>query len=699
MKKCEFELSGKKLVCVGNWAGLLLSVLFVFVFCYCYVRAEQFLYHWDYAGYWILWEQFRRMLVEGHVLRALNALRISLIDSDYNLLPIVVPSVIGTWLGSSRWAYIASMALSYYIPLNILMQLMLQQLVGELTLKQRYLIGIATLSFVPFWAPVLRGYPDLVGLVCMVVALLIAVRNDFTQASYRQAIWLGFTLWLVFAMRRWYLYTAVTMSLSLPLFNWFWHLEMGTVDRQQMISRVKRLVANCLVAGVTCVLLICMLQYKWLHRILSSDYSVLYVAYNFGRGTAINLLVRTLGKLNVIWFIGTLSLFGLLSRKGKLFLLFCLFNLVASFCLFTCTQSPGVQHRLPFVFWIFIMVVGSWLQLENRWSTLGAKRVVWIVISVMVASQLGGFVMGLLPLSIAKDGRIHRAWFPGSCYPIRMKNYSSYLQLLDFIAALPDRDTVAVFSSSDVLSDDMLTVALTKRDSALSGKVLQASQVDARDQFRPEVLLASYVVVVDPVQTHLRPDDQLVIAAPAISILRQEDIGQAYTKLPLSFELDRGATALIYKKSRIFAPDEVVSFFSKFYKRYPEWQKLYDTPTMQFYLRSHIRQLGDVWGHFSLSSEGDAILTHPGENIPTVVVAHKPSTVIGMVFTSTNCSCNQEDDIIIQLRDSCHALVSEVYLPHGASKRVQLPNELQELEINISKHRLSGCDAVKIELF
>ena len=124
MKKCEFELSGKKLVCVGNWAGLLLSVLFVFVFCYCYVRAEQFLYHWDYAGYWILWEQFRRMLVEGHVLRALNALRISLIDSDYNLLPIVVPSVIGTWLGSSRWAYIASMALSYYIPLNILMQLM-----------------------------------------------------------------------------------------------------------------------------------------------------------------------------------------------------------------------------------------------------------------------------------------------------------------------------------------------------------------------------------------------------------------------------------------------------------------------------------------------------------------------------------------------------------------------------------------------
>ena len=115
----------------------------------------------------------------------------------------------------------------------------------------------------------------------------------------------------------------------------------------------------------------------------------------------------------------------------------------------------------------------------------------------------------------------------------------------------------------------------------LSGNTLQehivyASHVDKRDHFIVDTLLTKYVIVCDPVQTHLSPMDQQVITVPAGLILAEEGIGRAYKRAPQVYDLGHGVKAYIFEKYRPFTFAEASSLFERFFSSYPEWRGEYE---------------------------------------------------------------------------------------------------------------------------
>jgi len=127
-----------------------------------------------------------------------------------------------------------------------------------------------------------------------------------------------------------------------------------------------------------------------------------------------------------------------------------------------------------------------------------------------------------------------------------------------------------VLSSNGVLSDDLIS---TLTNGAIDPDLVDSSQVDLRDKFRPSTLMARYVVVADPIQLHLGAGGQRVIWIPASEILSSTGIGAAYQKLPQDYLLANNVTANIYEKTRPFTVQEVTDFFTRFTTFYPDWTK------------------------------------------------------------------------------------------------------------------------------
>src|SRR5262249_52964433 len=84
----------------------------------------------------------------------------------------------------------------------------------------------------------------------------------------------------------------------------------------------------------------------------------------------------------------------------------------------------------------------------------------------------------------------------------------------------------------------------------VTGRILRTADVDRRDGFPLKLLNAEYVLVAVPIQYHLKPEDQRMIALPAEALLRRKNIGNAFEMLADSFLLDDQVKVYLFRKLR-----------------------------------------------------------------------------------------------------------------------------------------------------
>lgn len=135
-------------------------------------------------------------------------------------------------------------------------------------------------------------------------------------------------------------------------------------------------------------------------------------------------------------------------------------------------------------------------------------------------------------------------------YPL-VRNDLDVLQ--DILNTLRDitsqnHEPIYVLASSRIINDEIIQeAALQFKMEDLSRQILRSHHVDKRDGPPHHFLLAKYVIIADPVQYHLRPEDQRVIGMLATSILHQQQIGKHYRKLDYDFGLEKGIKVYIYE--------------------------------------------------------------------------------------------------------------------------------------------------------
>lgn len=646
-----------------------------------YVHSEQNIYYWDFNGYWRLWQDFGAQF-SHHPLQALNDVRHSIRNDDYNTLPVAITAIFSVLPVSSRMSYILSLFICYFVPSVVIFSLLCRRFSGDNSLTAKVLTLMLAATFCAFWAPTLRGYPDICGLIFVMLSVSYCAKNDLSmQQQAKQAMILGIVLWGPFLLRRWYAYTVVSLYFSLPILNFFLHAK-GNYSWK----RVSYLSLNFCIAGITSCVLAIIFQGPLLKRIIATNYAYIYSAYQSSFTYSVESLLKFSGP-----YLLPLLLFGILAacfggnKSQRTFVFFCLFNLLFSFFLFTRTQSPGMQHIMPFAMWSLLVagqgllwILGKLSQQSSKWGMITLVTVVALLIQLhtLFGFKLLQSVNNMLPIETL---------------PMHVDHYPDYIALEKRITQLTEHgDKVTVFSSNDVLNDDMLNT-LSHRN--LENSITYTSQVDLRDGINLNALQSRYVIVTSPVQIHLNADGQRVITIPVEAILNHQNIGQAFKRMQPEYKLSNGVSAWVYQRVRSFTPQEVQDFLQSFYQYYPQWKSIYSQAIVLSSMSAQVKE-GDVWGAFSVNEDG-VIYTHPGENTPTQIT-WVLNGVNQLLITSINTNCNQQDTIKVAI-SGAGLPSSRVDVQKGQKAVLDItPWQGKLSTLSISKNHSAGCDSLNI---
>ena len=102
--------------------------------------------------------------------------------------------------------------------------------------------------------------------------------------------------------------------------------------------------------------------------------------------------------------------------------------------------------------------------------------------------------------------------------------------------------------------------------------------VDKRDAFNWNTAQADYLIVGDPVQTHLGEENQQVMALLAHDVLEGIGPGTAYEALPETFSLENGVTVRLYRRTRAWTAGDYCSISDRLTALYPDYAGLYAVP-------------------------------------------------------------------------------------------------------------------------
>lgn len=666
------------------------SILFCILFSASYVNLEQNIYFWDSSGYWHAWENFISLFKQSP-LKAMHELIASIRHQDYNLLPIAIPGIFSFCILPgipSRIAYIISIACIYFVPVVLLFQLPFSFFRKNRNLCSRLFLIIVPLTYAAFWAPTLRGYPDICGLIFIISSIIFSLKHDMSlKIDFKKSIMLGFFLIMPFLLRRWYAYTIITLYISIPLFNYFIFNELKYSKRKIFVAG-----SNFFIAALVSVFISLLMQGPLLRKIIGTNYSVIYSAYQLPFWNSVVNLFRGVGLYIIPFFIlGIISasLSMKVNRNKFAFMVFCLFNLFMSFLFFTRTQSPGMQHELPFSMWILFV---SCLGIDDIFNKIRSK--VALATSVAILSVCAFYVQASTFFADNDRDAFWGSVMPFKELPLHVDNFSAYQSLIRDMAGLThDGSNITILSSSGILNEEMID-SLSNHD--LLRHIAFTSQVDLRDKIKGLPYLSHYFIVTNPVQMHLRESGQRVIAIPSHQILEGYGIGKAFVRLPLEYKLSNGVTAYVYEKKRGFTSEEIKIFFDEFYKYYPEWRRLYDKPLVKAYFSAYDIKLGDKWGQFELSEDG-SILAHPGNNMPTDGM-WVLNGIDRISVASINTSCNTSDKIFVNF-DKNNTEGNRVSIKKGEilDISVQYLNAYPS-HFSIAKDVSSDCDAIRLYL-
>jgi len=398
------------------------------------------------------------------------------------------------------------------------------------------------------WVPTLRGYPDAGAATLFVLALTLHLRDPDAKSA-RSALGVGCLLALSIIFRRHFLYAALALTGTVVLHTLLVRALARPGRWRSLVREVLRLarwLALVALAGVTTTVLV---AYGFFERLRSQDFLSLYRSYEESLATVFRWYLPPYGW--IAWLAaGTGLLLGLrnpVHPQRATFL--ALLGGVSVLQWWLAVRQLGEQYTLQFTPTIVLglMLLGSTILRRIRRPVLTGVATLGLCYLVADAG------LGLASLNPGKDSPL-RPLFAGRWAPLDRENYEDILWLIKYLHRDPPQAPgtgVYVTASSHLLNPDMLRHAegaLFGRDKALIN-VLPVPDVDSRDYYPLGRLLDAEVVVVgDPVQYHLRPEEQRVLRVVHDLFVRGDGIARDFSKQPARFALEDHATALIFKR-------------------------------------------------------------------------------------------------------------------------------------------------------
>jgi hypothetical protein len=373
-------------------------VIFANLFAIYFISHEQYIYYWDWAHYWKMYIHLNELFIDNP-LKALYFLNHSIRHDDYNPLPIL-PLIPFAWLfGTSRLTYILTITNISLLPSAFMMALFAQRIFVQQFLKPAILplaiAGASILALHPLWIPVLRGFPDILGLLVINIILLRIFSQPFYQQKIKYLITTGVSLCLLVLLRRWYTFWVVAFFPALVISQCIYFYQQDMAWRYYVL-----VIRNATIIGLTFTISLFVFATPFMIRIIHTDYADLYSAYKTGLSTFdtaftvlpyFGCITIALAIMGLVWLV--------VQKNTRIIGGFLLIQAFIVIYLFARTQNFGVQHYYLLLTSIAIgittLIMNLLIYIKNKGLKIfliGSVFTILIIQSISIFLALPDFV-------------------------------------------------------------------------------------------------------------------------------------------------------------------------------------------------------------------------------------------------------------------------------------------------------------------
>ena len=513
-----------------------------------YCTGTATVYYWDTNIYWS-----SSTMLAGQSL-GLGQLRLvveSVITQEYNYLLSFPLSLVMRVLGTNRYVFLFATVNLYVLP----------ALLGMLVLGRRSKYGgILLCCATPMLLyTALTGFVDVAAAGAGIWAFLIYTDESRPQAA--RGILTGGLLTLVFLLRRYFFFFTVSFGIAA-----FLALLIRRSQWKSFLTMAVTGVGFSLFFGQSFVV----------SQVLSANYADTYSAYDQGRWIDLVMLCRYYGYVMLAVAL-VCVVFLLLRSKSRYGALLCLCQPALCLFLFTRIQSHGQQHLLLYLPAFCFALAGGMELLPER------RSVRWAPCALALCTLGSSFLprpQPSHPSEIAVPDPL-----PAFTYvPGQRTDLAQLVALRVYMDSLSaeEQKTAAVLASSFTFNSSIYDNTLRSLNISQSGgpatSIIYFATVDKRDGFSWNALTADYLIVADPVQTHLGADNQHILTVLAQPVLDGTGIGTAYRQLDQSFPLEDGVTVYVYERTRDITREEYQAISDTLVSLYPDYAQQYRPP-------------------------------------------------------------------------------------------------------------------------
>ncbi len=544
-----------------------------------YVTSTKTVYYWDNVGYWVISQQLSDMLFTN-VRGFLSSVYNSILTSDYNYIPVVPISILMNFLGKSRLIYILSILNVYYVPSLWFLRKVILELLSELNTKvNKDLIYYISFLFFPIMLFItFAGFVDAGGLI--IISLVILSYFKESNKPLQKSFVTGLLLALLYLFRRWYMFWIISFIVCTIIHT---IIKCMLCRENRNIRKLVELLSTILIIPITFGgILTLIFQPLVVNKLLLSNYSTMYSAYDFGVSKDFSQIQRYFGI--IVPILSLLSVAASITVKNaRAKVIFFASQVIICFTMFTRVQTHGAQHYLMYVPGIMILLAfltGCVSMIKKQ--AIALSLISLIVIMGVLNSTLSFFDTFSLKNTFLKAVFNKGVFATQKIIPAKRSDIKELQNLLSSLDQLSQNGSkkIGVLASSFTLNIEVLTnlemsLGVPEENWKRRPYLICTSTVDQRSATPFWLFGCDYIVLGDPPQYHLKPKDQMVVVLPTNNILKGIGFGKAFKKLDYSFKLENGSSIYIYKRMRNVSQEEAQSLAEEFHALYPQLLKQY----------------------------------------------------------------------------------------------------------------------------
>lgn len=400
-----------------------------------------------------------------------------------------------------------------------------------------------------FWTPVLFGYPDVIGVMLINIILFLNAEEPIENLHFLKLAAIALLLSSLILLRRWYAYWVLSFLIALAIERFIFSFSQHGFKMRNYLYSLKNILIMAAISGVSFFIIAEPIAKK----MLLTNHADIFSAYRHSNSTAevFMWLYHNFGFLFVSLFVlGVIQ--SIMDEKMRRFILFLVLQFVVCLFLFSRTQDFSEQHYyllMPtIIIFISLFFMKNYLFFKNK-----PLRTIFLLGACFIF--LLNFLTVFIPKAADNFKKIDPLLSKERFYPLVRTDISEIYDLLNVLEGLYEKKSgpIYVLASSLVFNEAILRGGCSLHQSyTMCDQILPVWHVDKRDGFPPQFLSARYVIVSDPIQYHLRPEDQRIIGVPADQLLHERGIGSSYRKLPYEFTLDKNVKVFIYEKYKPF---------------------------------------------------------------------------------------------------------------------------------------------------